>query len=168
MCPRPWRPSAGRQQWFKTARRWLDDQRAEQAAPIPRERSKRVRETKRRLDEQLFTEMRAEEAYQRYAALPLPDVDGSLEQLAYALDVLELDGVSLMTNAGGSYLGDTRFDPIFAELQRRGAVVFVHPTGSPDPIAHSLGLPDALLDTSCSGPTTRIRTTASPSAACGR
>lgn len=81
-----------------------------------------------------------------FASLPLPDVGGSLEQLAYALDVLELDGVSLMTNAGGSYLGDARFDPIFAELQRRGAVVFVHPTASPDPIAHSLGLPDALLD----------------------
>ncbi|MGA2926467.1 MAG: amidohydrolase family protein, partial [Solirubrobacteraceae bacterium] len=81
-----------------------------------------------------------------FAALPLPDVDGSLEQIAYAFEVLELDGVSVMTNAGGSYLGDSRFDPIFAELQRRAAVVFVHPTASPDPIAHTLGLPDTLLD----------------------
>lgn len=81
-----------------------------------------------------------------FAALPLPDIEGSLEQIAYAFDVLELDGVSLMTNAGGSYLGDGRFDPIFAELQRRAAVLFVHPTASPDPIAHTLGLPDALLD----------------------
>jgi aminocarboxymuconate-semialdehyde decarboxylase len=81
-----------------------------------------------------------------FAAVPLPDVDGSLEAIEYAIDVLELDGVSVMTNAGGSYLGDSRFDPIFAELQRRGAVVFVHPTASPDPIAHTLGLPDALLD----------------------
>jgi predicted TIM-barrel fold metal-dependent hydrolase len=81
-----------------------------------------------------------------FAALPLPDVEGSLEELAYAFDVLELDGVSLMSNAGGSYLGDSRFDAIFAELQRRGALVFVHPAASPDPIAHSLGLPDALLD----------------------
>ena len=81
-----------------------------------------------------------------FAALPLPDVDGSLDEIAYALDVLELDGVSIFTNAGGSYLGDSRFDPIFAELQRRAAVVFVHPTASPDPIAHTLGLPDTLLD----------------------
>jgi predicted TIM-barrel fold metal-dependent hydrolase len=81
-----------------------------------------------------------------FASLPLPDVDGSLHQLAYALDELELDGVSLMTNAGGNYLGDSRFDHVFSELQRRGAVVFVHPTASPDPIAHTLGLPDALLD----------------------
>jgi transposase len=60
--------SGGRQQWFKIARRWLDDERAEEAAPIPRDRPKRVREAKRRLDEQLFTELRAEQAYQRYRA----------------------------------------------------------------------------------------------------
>ena len=81
-----------------------------------------------------------------FAVLPLPDVEGSLAQIAYALDVLELDGVSIFTNAGGTYLGDSRFDPIFAELQRRAAVAFVHPTASPDPIAHTLGLPDTLLD----------------------
>src|SRR6202035_2828096 len=57
-----------------------------------------------------------------FAAVPLPDVDGSLEQIEYAFDVLELDGVSMMTNAGGSYLGDSRFAPIFAELQRRAGV----------------------------------------------
>ncbi len=81
-----------------------------------------------------------------FAALPLPDVDGCLEQIEYAFDVLGLDGVSVMTNAGGSYLGESRFDEVFAALQQRGAVVFVHPTASPDAVAHTLGLPDALLD----------------------
>jgi 6-methylsalicylate decarboxylase len=101
----------------------------------------------RRVNE-YFAEIRRDrpDRFGGFAAVPLPDVDGSLEAIAYAFDVLELDGVSLMTNAGGSYLGDDRFEPIFAELQRRGAVVFVHPTASPDPIAHTLGLPDALLD----------------------
>src|SRR6201995_4351851 len=81
-----------------------------------------------------------------FAALPLPDVDGALEQIAYALDVLELDGVSIFTNADGRYLGGIRFDRTFTELQRHAAGAFAHPTASPDPIAHTLGLPDSLLD----------------------
>ena len=81
-----------------------------------------------------------------FACLPLPDVDGSLAELAYALDVLKLDGVVLFSNARGVYLGDPRLDPLFDELQRRRALVFVHPNASPDPSAHSLGLPDSLID----------------------
>jgi 6-methylsalicylate decarboxylase len=81
-----------------------------------------------------------------FGILPLPDVEGSLREIEYALGGLRLDGVSVMTNAGGSYLGDGRFDPVFDELQLREAVLFVHPTASPDPIAHTLGLPDSLLD----------------------
>ncbi|HLZ83179.1 MAG TPA: amidohydrolase family protein [Caulobacteraceae bacterium] len=81
-----------------------------------------------------------------FAALPLPDVDGALEELTYALDVLKLDGVVLFSNSNGVYLGDASFEPVFAELERRGAVVFVHPTASPDSSKHSLGLPDTLID----------------------
>jgi predicted TIM-barrel fold metal-dependent hydrolase len=100
----------------------------------------------------LCNEFLAELVYKRpdrfgaFGILPLPDVEGSLREIEYALDGLRLDGVSVMTNAGGSYLGDSRFDPVFDELQLREAVVFVHPTASPDPIAHTLGLPDSLLD----------------------
>src|SRR6201999_2905756 len=81
-----------------------------------------------------------------YAALPLPDVDGALKALEYGLDVLKLDGVVLFSNARGIYLGDRRFKPLFDELERRQTVVFVHQTLSPDPSAHSLGLPDTLID----------------------
>jgi len=81
-----------------------------------------------------------------FAALPLPDVDGALEELSYALDVLKLDGVLLFSNVQGIYLGDPRFEPVFTELERRAATVFVHPNPSPDPVAHRLGLPDSLID----------------------
>jgi predicted TIM-barrel fold metal-dependent hydrolase len=75
------------------------------------------------------------------ACLPLPDVDASLSELAYALDVLELDGVALFTNANGVYLGDAGLEPVFEELERRQAVVFVHPNPSPDAAAHALDCP---------------------------
>jgi 6-methylsalicylate decarboxylase len=81
-----------------------------------------------------------------FAALPLPDVDGALEELSYALDVLTLDGVLLFSNVQGIYLGDPRLEPVFTELERRAATVFVHPNPSPDPVAHRLGLPDSLID----------------------
>lgn len=81
-----------------------------------------------------------------FACLPLPDVDSSLSELAYALDKLGLDGVVAFTNANGVYLGDPRLDPVFQELERRKSVVYVHPNASPDPIAHTLGLPDNLID----------------------
>jgi aminocarboxymuconate-semialdehyde decarboxylase len=81
-----------------------------------------------------------------FACLPLPSVDASLEELTYAMDILELDGCVLFTNANGVYLGDAVLEPVFDELERRQAVVFVHPNPSPDAAAHSLGLPDNLID----------------------
>jgi predicted TIM-barrel fold metal-dependent hydrolase len=78
-----------------------------------------------------------------FAALPLPDVDGSLAELSYALG---LDGIVVFTNSNGVYLGDAALEPVFEELERRKTVVYVHPNPSPDAVAHSLGLPDNLLD----------------------
>lgn len=63
-----------------------------------------------------------------FGVLPLPDVDASLLELSYSLDTLKLDGVILLSNIAGDYLGSPRFDDVFAELNRRKAVVFIHPT----------------------------------------
>lgn len=63
-----------------------------------------------------------------FAILPLPDVDNALRELEYALDTLRLDGVVLLSNSDGRYPGDPLFNELFSELQRRKAVVFIHPT----------------------------------------
>jgi predicted TIM-barrel fold metal-dependent hydrolase len=63
-----------------------------------------------------------------FASLPLPDVDAALTELTRAYDDLGVDGVSLLTNYAGQYLGDARLEPLFAELSRRRAVVALHPT----------------------------------------
>ena len=62
------------------------------------------------------------------ATLALPDVDAGLAEIRRCYDDLGVDGVCLHSNYEGVYLGDDRFLPIWEELDRRCAVVFVHPT----------------------------------------
>src|SRR5262249_49023965 len=59
-----------------------------------------------------------------FATLCLPDVDGALEELAYAFDTLHASGVILLANTHGQCLGAPAQESLFAELDRRGAVVF--------------------------------------------
>lgn len=62
-----------------------------------------------------------------FAVLPLPDVKAALAELAHAVDVLQCDGIGLMTNYDDRYLGDAAFQPLFDEIQRRRLTVYVHP-----------------------------------------
>jgi predicted TIM-barrel fold metal-dependent hydrolase len=81
-----------------------------------------------------------------FALLPLPDVEASMREMAYALDVLKMDGIGLFSNQGNVYLGDPRLDPLFEELSRRKAVVFVHPAHCCAPQEKNLGAPDGIVE----------------------
>jgi predicted TIM-barrel fold metal-dependent hydrolase len=84
------------------------------------------------------------------AVLPLPDVDHALRELAYALDHLHLDGVILLSNVLGTYLGDAQWDPLFDELDRRCCYVLLHPhapTQAPPLPHHPIWLYEYPFDT---------------------
>lgn len=66
-----------------------------------------------------------------FATVPLPDIEGACAEAIYALDVLKLDGVGLLTNYEGKYLGDPSFEPLLEILNARSAVVPLHPAVHP-------------------------------------
>lgn len=84
-----------------------------------------------------------------FATLTLPDLEGAIAEARYALDQLGADGVVLLSNVNGTYLGDPAWDPLMAELNSRAAVLFEHPSAPPGPAI--AGIPayaaDFLLDT---------------------
>jgi 6-methylsalicylate decarboxylase len=84
-----------------------------------------------------------------FASVPLPDIDGSLEAIGHAYDELSADGVILLASTRGVYLGESAWEPVMAELDRRRAVVLIHPgplAGAPVPGLHP-AIEDFLLDT---------------------
>ncbi len=62
-----------------------------------------------------------------FAVLPMPDVDGCLKEIDYVFDTLKADGIGTLSNTGESWPGDPKYLPTFQELNRRKAVVFIHP-----------------------------------------
>jgi predicted TIM-barrel fold metal-dependent hydrolase len=81
-----------------------------------------------------------------FASLPMTDLDDSLSEIERSLDALRLDGVNLLTNVDGVYLGDASLEPIMAELDRRHAVVFIHPTSPACWECTSLGFPRPMIE----------------------
>jgi predicted TIM-barrel fold metal-dependent hydrolase len=93
-----------------------------------------------------------------FAAIPLPDTDGSLREIEYAFDVLKADGVALLTSYHDKWLGDPSFDPVMQELDRRQAVAYTHPTAPS--YCHNL-FPGLLPDTAIEFGTDTTRAIAS-------
>jgi predicted TIM-barrel fold metal-dependent hydrolase len=81
-----------------------------------------------------------------FAMLPMPYVDESLREIAYAFDTLHADGIGMMTDYGDKWLGYSEFQPVFDELNRRKAVVYTHPTGANCCVNLVRGVPDASVE----------------------
>jgi peptidyl-dipeptidase Dcp len=80
------------------------------------------------------------------ACIPLPDIDASLREIEYALDTLHADGIALLTQYQGLHLGNARFEAVFAELDRRGATVFIHPTAACAACSGDMPYPAPLIE----------------------
>jgi len=81
-----------------------------------------------------------------FISLPLPDVQASLEEIEYGFDTLKADGVVMMTNIRGRYLGEPEFSPIFEALDRRGCVVYLHPTSPCGLGPAGMGIPGPVIE----------------------
>jgi predicted TIM-barrel fold metal-dependent hydrolase len=101
-----------------------------------------------------------------FAAMPMPDVDATLREIAYAYDTLKADGIGLFTSYGDRWLGHESFRPVMDELNRRRAVVHVHPTAAaccgnlaygvgPNAIEYGTDTTRAIIGVTFSGDSTR-------------
>lgn len=104
------------------------------------------REMARRVNEYTADLVRERpERFGAFATVPLPDVEGAVAEIDYALDELGADGVVLLSNYEGVYLGDDRYTPVWDALDRHRAVVFIHP-GHPILLPVLPGIPGSIVD----------------------
>ena len=81
-----------------------------------------------------------------FGFLPLPDIDAAIAECGRALDELNLDGITLLTSIDDKYIGHPDFEPLYAELNRCKAVVFIHPCYPPGTEADGWDIPRMLID----------------------
>ena len=81
-----------------------------------------------------------------FATLPLPDTGAAIDEAVYALDTLRCDGINLLASVADRFLGDPEFEELMQELNRRKAVVFVHPNVHTTSRKLGLGFPEALFE----------------------
>jgi predicted TIM-barrel fold metal-dependent hydrolase len=84
-----------------------------------------------------------------FATVPMPHLAESVAESVRALDELHADGVVLLANSSGTYLGQDGQDDLWAALDARSAVVFIHPADLPGPVVAGVApfAVDFLLDT---------------------
>jgi 6-methylsalicylate decarboxylase len=75
-----------------------------------------------------------------FGATPLPHVDAAIDEVGRCLDTLGMLGINVGTSTAGRPPDDPAFAPFFAELDRRGAVLFLHPIGVGGPNIDAYGL----------------------------
>ena len=99
-----------------------------QVAPLGRDTAARLARESNEYAKKLETDHPGR--FGTFAMLPLPHIDDSLKEIAYAFDTLKVDGVSIMTSYRDKWLGYPEFAPLWEELNRRKATVYTHPTAA--------------------------------------
>lgn len=108
--------------------------------------SERARVAARACNEEAAEMCAAHKRLGAFATLPLPDVELACAEAIHALDVLKLDGIGLLANYGGKYLGHADYDPLMEVLDTRGATVHIHPAVHPSTKLVELGVPNFMLE----------------------
>ncbi|HXB27201.1 MAG TPA: amidohydrolase family protein [Gemmatimonadaceae bacterium] len=115
-----------------------------QARPLARDTAVRIARESNEYAKQLATTYPGR--FGVFAMLPLPHIDESLREIAYALDTLKADGVGILTSYGDRWLGYSDFEPIWDELNRRKATVYTHPADAHCCVNLVQGLPPYAIE----------------------
>jgi 6-methylsalicylate decarboxylase len=115
-----------------------------QARPLGKEAAARIARESNEYAKQLAANYPSR--FGVFAMLPLPFIDDSLKEIAYALDTLKADGIGVMTNYGDKWLGYSYFDPIWDELNRRQATVYTHPADANCCVNLVQGIPQTAVE----------------------